>query len=150
METSLKYNSLPLPLRKLAIESVLARITFGESVEALAKAFSTTDSEIGLWYLYKSAGMLESCISTNQEEAIKIDFRELPDEVRLLARKLALDSVAKGFSIAKTARDVGTSELTIRRWIESENRGFEYFQKRGRKHLEPKITDSQSKTAPLT
>lgn len=130
--TILNYAQLPQALRLAASKDAVARVRAGENASEVAKAFRTTLALVNSWVKRDTEGTLGKRLHDDKVTA-RVDHRNLPNAVREAGRKLALEKIKKGNTIAKTARELGTSQLSVRRWMESEEQGFTGFAKRGRK-----------------
>ena len=130
--TILNYATLPQALRLAASADAVARVKAGESANEVAKAFGTTLALVNSWVKRDAEGTLGKRLH-DDKVTDRIDHRNLPDAVREAGRKMALKKVKEGNGIAKTARELGTSQLSVRRWMESEEQGFNGYAKRGRK-----------------
>lgn len=130
--TILNYATLPQALRLAASADAVARVKAGESATEVAKAFGTTLALVNSWVKRDAEGTLGKRLH-DDKVTDRVDHRNLPDAVREAGRKLALKKVKEGNGIARTARELGTSQLSVRRWMESEEQGFNGYAKRGRK-----------------
>lgn len=130
--TIINYAQLPQALRLAASKDAVARVHAGENATAVAKAFGTTLTTVKAWLKRDAEGTLGKRLHDDKVTA-RVDHRNLPNAVREAGRKLALKKIEKGNTITKTARELGTTQLSIRRWMESEEQGFTGYAKRGRK-----------------
>lgn len=128
----LNYATLPQALRLAASADAVARVKAGESITDVAKAFGTTFTLVNSWVKRDVEGTLGKRLH-DDKVTDRVDHRNLPDAVREAGRKMALKKVKEGNGIAKTARELGTSQLSVRRWMEGEEQGFNGYAKRGRK-----------------
>ncbi len=128
----INYAQLPQALRLAASKDAVARVRAGENATVVAKAFGTTLTTVNAWLKRDAEGTLGKRLH-DDKVTDRVDHRNLPNAVREAGRKLALEKIKKGNGIAKTARELGTSQLSVRRWMESEEQGFTGYAKRGRK-----------------
>lgn len=145
----INYAILPQALRLVASAEAVARVKAGESGTEVAKAFGTTLALVNSWVKRDAEGTLGKRLHDDKVTG-RVDHRNLPNAVREVGRKLALEKIKKGNSIAKTARELGTTELSIRRWMESEELGFNGYAKRGRKPRAVEAEISTEVTAEVT
>jgi len=130
--TIINYKNLPQALRLAASKEAVARVKAGENATEVAKAFGTTLALVLSWVKRSDEGTLGKRLHADKVSA-RVDHRNLPDALRLVARKTASEMRKGGESIANTARRLGTTELSIRRWEDGDEAGFETYGKRGRK-----------------
>lgn len=130
--TKINYAMLPHALRLAAFTEAVARVKAGETITEVATAFGTNCSVVKSWVKRDIKGTLGSHLR-DTKITDRIDHRNLPNAVREAGRKMALKKVKAGNGIARTARELGTTELSVRRWMESEEQGFKGYAKRGRK-----------------
>lgn len=130
--TILNYAHLPQALRLAASADAVARVKAGENPNEVAKAFGTTLALVNSWVKRDAEGTLGKRLHDDKVTDL-VDHRNLPNAVREAGRKLALKKIKEGNGIAKTARELGTSQLSVRRWMEGEEQGFNGYAKRGRK-----------------
>jgi len=130
--TILNYARLPQALRLAASKDAVARVRAGENATTVAKAFGTTLALVNSWVKRDTEGTLGKRLHDDKVTG-RVDHRNLPNAVREAGRKLALEKIKNGNTITKTARELGTSQLSVRRWMESDELGFTGYAKRGRK-----------------
>ena len=147
--TILNYATLPQALRLAASADAVARVKAGESITDVAKAFGTTLALVNSWVKRDAEGTLGKRLH-DDKVTDRVDHRNLPDAVREAGRKLALKKVKEGNGIAKTARELGTSQLSVRRRMESEEQGFNGCAKRGRKARAIEVETSTEVTTEVT
>lgn len=128
----INYSLLPQALRLAVSKEVVSRIENGEAPVKVANEFGASLSLVTSWVKRNAEGTLGKRLH-DDKVTTRIDHRNLPDATRIVARKVAMEKRKNGNSIAKTARELGTTEMSIRRWLEGDEAGFETYAKRGRK-----------------
>ena len=128
----INYAMLPQALRLAIAKEVVLRIANGEAPAMVAKEFGATIALVNSWVKRDSEGTLGKRLH-DDKVTTRIDHRNLPDAPRIVARKVAMEKIKNGNGIAKTARELGTTEMSIRRWMDGDEAGFETYAKRGRK-----------------
>jgi hypothetical protein len=128
----INYSLLPQALRLAIAKEVVLRIANGEAPAMVAKEFGATIALVNSWVKRDSEGTLGKRLH-DDKVTTRIDHRNLPDAPRIVARKVAMEKIKNGNGIAKTARELGTTEMSIRRWMDGDEAGFESYAKRGRK-----------------
>ena len=128
----INYSLLPQALRLAIAKEVVLRIANGEAPAMVAKEFGATIALVNSWVKRDGEGTLGKRLH-DDKVTTRIDHRNLPDAPRIVARKVAMEKIKNGNGIAKTARELGTTEMSIRRWMDGDEAGFESYAKRGRK-----------------
>ena len=136
----INYSLLPQALRLAVSKEVVSRIENGEAPVKVANEFGASLTLVASWVKRNSEGTLGKRLH-DDKVTTRIDHRNLPDAPRIVARKVAMEKIKNGNGIAKTARELGTTEMSIRRWMDGDEAGFESYAKRGRKsHVVVEVT----------
>ena len=130
--TVINYKILPQAVRLAVAKEAVARVKAKENASEVAKSYGTTLALVLSWVKRDAEGTLGKRLHADKVTG-RVDHRNLPDAVRLVTRKTAKEMRKNGESIANTARLLGTTELSIRRWEDGDEAGFETYGKRGRK-----------------
>jgi hypothetical protein len=103
-EYIINYKQLPQALRLAAAKDAVSRVRAGENATDVAKAFGTTLALVNSWVKRDAEGTLGKRLHDDKVTS-RVDHRNLPNAVREAGRKLALEKIKKGNTIAKTARE---------------------------------------------
>jgi len=63
----------------------------------------------------------------------QIDYRTLPEALRVAGREKAVSLVKKGAKVSAVAEQFGTTTISVRNWVKLAKTGSLSIQKRGRK-----------------
>ena len=122
------YRNMPDAVRLASAESAVAMAQAGLKLSDIAKAFNTSIANVKAWIQRKSTGSLGKKMHSNKSK--HIDYRKLPIAIRNATRAFAVMISRSGVSTHDMANQFGTSEISIRRWLEEDH---QIEKKRGRK-----------------
>jgi len=127
--THLQYRNMPDAVRLASAESAVSMARAGLKISDIAKEFHTSIANVQSWLKRKENGTLGKKLHANKNK--HIDFRTLPPAIRNATRAFVMMIGKSGVKIHDIAKQLGTSDLSVRRWMDEDNL---IEKKRGRKN----------------